>query len=147
MASKQKMSKLKKTLLIIAAIFGACLVVFVCYVGYVFGSFHRIEDNLEISPENDASSNIVTTGKEYKAVSYNTGFSAYLHDFNFFMDGGTMSWAKSLNSVISTTQDIARQLNSYNADFVSLQEVDFDSTRTYYVDESLMYKNALPQYN
>lgn len=52
-----------------------------------------------------------------------------------------------MNRVIDSVQGMIKQLNSYNADFVSLQEVDVDSTRTYYVNQEMMYNNGLPQYN
>ena len=46
-----------------------------------------------------------------------------------------------------TADSIANLLNEENADFVSLQEVDSDSTRTYHVDETQIIKDKLQNYN
>ncbi len=89
---------------------------------------------------------MVDTNNEYKAISYNVGFCAYLPDFTFFMDGGSQSWAKSESSVCETAENISQLLNKENADFVSLQEVDSDSTRTYHVDETKLLRQNMPQY-
>lgn len=83
--------KIKKRILIPLIILGAILLIIGGYLIYVFGSYHRIPDNVEVQPCNSASSALVEPGREYKAVSYNTGFGAYVHDFNFFMDGGSQS--------------------------------------------------------
>ncbi len=86
---------------------GILVLVLVVYIGYLFASYHRIEDNLEleVEVEKPAEGNVdetLKTGTEYSALTYNIGFGAYTPDFSFFMDGGKSSWAKSKESVLET---------------------------------------------
>ena len=111
------------------------LVVAIAYVAYVFVSYNRIEDNVELTPQGTAESAEVKLDTEYTALTYNIGFGAYTPDFTFFMDGGKSSWAASKESVIATIDGAAGVVKENAPDFVMLQEVDFDSTRTYHVDE------------
>ena len=74
---------------------GILVLVLVVYIGYLFASYHRIEDNLELEVEKPAEGNVdetLKTGTEYSALTYNIGFGAYTPDFSFFMDGGKSSW-------------------------------------------------------
>ena len=105
------------------------------YVGYVFGTYSRIEDNLELNVEGTAQET-VETGKEYTAVSYNIGFGAYTADFTFFMDEGKESRARSKESVVECVDGTSATALSYQPDFVLFQEVDTDSTRSHHVDEA-----------
>ena len=100
----------------IGIIAGIILVALVCYIIYLFASYHRIEDNLALTvekpaeketsggQEKDEAMDLLTVGKEYTAVTYNIGFGAYRPDFSFFMDGGKSSWAKSKESVIEAVK-------------------------------------------
>lgn len=45
-----------------------------------------------------------------------------------------------------TADSIANLLNEENADFVSIQEADSDSTRTYHVDETKILRQNMPKY-
>lgn len=114
-------------LILLAAVLG--------YVAYVFIAYHRIGD-MPLVPETarrDAPE--PTAGEEYTLFSWNIGFGAYTADFGFFMDGGEESWARSREDLDGNLGRIAGILASADADFVLLQEVDTDSTRTYHVDE------------
>lgn len=116
-------------------IFLALILVVVAYVGYVFLTYSRIEDNkpLEVGGTAEAVAKI---GEEYTVVSLNVGFGAYTADFTFFMDGGKQSRAVSKESVLKCTDGCSNIALSYNPDFVLFQEVDTDSTRSYHVDQS-----------
>ncbi|MCQ2751839.1 MAG: hypothetical protein MJ189_01890 [Coriobacteriales bacterium] len=154
----QKTRKPLKTILIILLIIILIFIaVAIGYVAYVYASYHRVEDNQELkiyhasTLVNDIDEateyNKVNTSKEHKAISYNIGFSAYVHNFSFFMDGGRESWAKSKESVIDTTNKITKFLKEQNADFYSLQEVDSKGTRTYNVNEVQMIQDGMNEYN
>ena len=147
-----KNNKVKLTLKIILFVLSLLIAVFACYVIYCFGSYKRIDDfqDLEINKsksQTELQTQNLKIDNEYKAVSYNIGFAAYLHDFSFFMDGGTQSWAKSKDSVIETSENIGNYLNDLNADFYSLQEVDSNSTRTYHVDETEIIKEKMNKFS
>ena len=111
----------------------AIVVIVLSYVAYVFIAYHRL-GNFDVSPQGEASKTL-RIGTEYKMVTYNVGFGAYEADYGFFMDGGTESWARSKEALDKNLKNIADTLSNENANVYFIQEVDFDSTRTYHVDE------------
>ena len=129
--SKKRFKWWKIPLFIILAI----VLVAVAYVGYVFLTYSRIEDNkpLEVGGTAEAVAKI---GEEYTVVSLNVGFGAYTADFTFFMDGGDQSRAESKESVLKCTDGCSDIALSYNPDFALFQEVDTDATRSHHVDQS-----------
>ena len=51
---------------------GILVLVLVVYIGYLFASYHRIEDNLELEVEKPAEGNVdetLKTGTEYSALT------------------------------------------------------------------------------
>lgn len=121
------------------------------YVAYMMLSYSRIPDNQELQINNNQSAQL-EVGKSYSAVTFNIGFGAYTADYSFFMDTGSMSdgtptqgsssWAASKESVEnSINQDVAL-LKELDPDFMLLQEVDTNSTRSYYVNEVALFQDA-----
>ena len=127
------------------------------YVIYVFTSYHRLPDNLELTPEPDPLKydamnrlpperiNVEPGQKTYTIMTYNIGFGAYTSDYSFFMDGGKYSWARSKDGLNQNLVDMSSAIRSYDPDFLLLQEVDEDGTRTYHVNE-VNYMCALLDY-
>ena len=144
---------MKKPLIKIFKIVGLILAVILLalagYIIYLYASYHRIEDNLELQVETTkeiTDENILTTGQKYSALTYNIGFGAYTPDFSFFMDGGKSSWAKSKDSVLETVQGAGELAASKNPDFALIEEIDLDSTRSYHVNEYNILKDCFPDY-
>lgn len=132
----------KKTLKVALKVFIALLLVLilvaVAYLSYVVFSYKRIPDNQVLTVEQTGKTEALTIGQSYTAIIQNLGFGAYTQDFTFFMDGGTESWAKSKESVIDCINTAADKVTEYSPDFILFQEVDFDSTRSYHVDQKQM---------
>ena len=104
------------------------------YVAYVFIDYHRLGDQtLAVSGATGESA--IRTGEEYSVLSWNMGFGAYTADYDFFMDGGKQAWAKSEEALKENLQNIADFVALCDPDLCLIQEMDFDSTRTYHVDE------------
>lgn len=120
------------------------IVIVLIYAAYVIFSYNRIEDHQLLTVEGTAQSNTVKLQHDYTAVTYNIGFGAYTPDFTFFMDGGTQSWANSKESVIHCTEQDIALLKEHHADMILIQEADFNSTRSYYVDQKQMFIDAFP---
>ena len=114
------------------------------YVAYVFLTYNRIEDNVDLTVEGD-SQEPAQTGKEYTAVSFNIGFGAYTADFTFFMDGGKESRARSKESVLECVNGSAQTALSFEPDLVLFQEVDTDSTRSWHVDQKELIRSAFSE--
>ena len=131
-----------KTLLkVIAIILGVIILVAGGYFAYLMIAFHRIGDmTVEVSDGTTASAEV---GKEYSIVSYNIGFGAYESDYGFFMDGGKESWAWSEERLDANLKNISSLLKDRGADLYIIQEVDFDSTRSYHFDERTYLASAL----
>ena len=152
---------IRKILKIIGSVLAVILLALAGYIIYLYASYHRIEDYLQLQVEttrgtaNEATNetnnetteaNILTTGKKYSALTYNIGFGAYTPDFSFFMDGGKSSWAKSKESVLETIQGAGELAASKDPDFAMIEEVDLNSTRSYHVNEYNILKDCFPDY-
>ena len=133
-----------KTLLIIVIV---VVLVVGGYFAYIMIDYSRIKDNLKLDPKGNAELGAVKTGEKYTIVTQNLGFGAYVQDFTFFMDGGKESWARSKTSVIDCITEGALTAKGYDPDFVLFQEVDFDSTRSYHVDQSKIILEQLTAYD
>lgn len=138
---------MKKALKIIGALLGALLLVALIYVAYVWIDYDRIEDRQVLTVNGDAETAAFATETEYTIVTQNIGFGAYTSDFTFFMDGGESSWAESEDSVVRCVNGIGELVRSMDAELVLFQEVDFDSTRSYHVDERRMLEEAFTGYD
>ena len=138
------MSKAKKALKAVGVVLILVLLIVAGYLIFVFTSYERLEDNLELTP--DLTGDLieeVPVNKELSVITYNIGFGAYTSDYSFFMDGGESSWAKSKEGLISNIEGIGNDIKSVSPDFMILQEVDVDGTRTYHYDEAEALRKQL----
>lgn len=133
------MKRWKKILLGAA---GGVAAVLLAYVGYVFAAYDRLEDCIELTVEHNSEEQ-AEAGVPYTLVSYNVGFGAYSADYSFFMDGGTESRAYSAQAVRDNLSGAMEEVQSLHPDFVFLQEVDQDATRSHHVDETKLVREAL----
>ena len=126
------------TLRVVIITFVSVILIAAGYLLYVVISYSRIPDNQVLDVNQRASyeeTGNVNLYTEYTIVTQNIGFGAYTQDFTFFMDGGKESWAKSKESVIDCINQGMQKITSFNPDFVVIQEIDFDSTRSYHTDQ------------
>ena len=134
---------MKKVLKVLLSIVLAVVIIAAAYFAYVFISYHRLGDNTALEVQGKASEAEIKTGAEQTIVSWNIGFGAYEDDYGFFMDGGTQSWAWSKERLAANLDAIAGRLTEQDADLYLIQEVDYNSTRSYHVDEREYVKKAL----
>lgn len=134
--------KLNKPVKVILIVLAAVLAIALCYVAYCFIDYHRIADNAVLEVENPVD-DVIYKNQEYSIVSYNVGFGAYEPDFGFFMDGGTQSWAWSLERLNDNMDAVSVFLKSKNPDIALVQEVDVNATRSYHVDERNYFTRAM----
>lgn len=139
---KKKLIK-NRAVEIILNILIAIILVAVGYIAYVFIAYDRLDDNLALDVQKaEAAKDKVSTYQRLELTSWNIGFAAYLQDYTFFMDGGEESRARSRDAVLDSMKYITKRLNKEASDFYNIQEVDFDSTRSYKVDERALIQNA-----
>ena len=138
---------MKKLLKIVLGILLALVLVVGAYVAYVFIAYYRLEDNMPLEVEqSDFVNGMPAAGETYRVVSYNIGFGAYSDDYSFFMDGGTESRARSVLDVHENIRGAMAEAEELDGDFLLVQEVDVDGTRSHHVDEKAYIESLLPQY-
>lgn len=139
---------MKKLLKVLLCILAFVLLVALVYVAYVLIDYHRIDDWLPLAVEDpNGKVESAPVGAELRIFSWNIGFGAYEDDYDFFMDGGSQSWAKSKDALVANMERISAVVASQGASFNLIQEVDFDATRTYHVDERPYIVEALAGQN
>lgn len=141
MKEKVKM-KLPKLVIVLLCLLLAILLIAAIYAAYVYFTYYRIEDMQPLTPVGNASASSVSVGESYTIVTQNVGFGSYTADFTFFMDGGKQSWGNSKESVISCIDQAIEATKATNPDFVLVQELDSDSTRSYHVDQQEMFRDG-----
>ncbi|MBR3863558.1 MAG: endonuclease/exonuclease/phosphatase family protein [Clostridia bacterium] len=125
------------------------------YASYFAISFNRIQDNLPLSPSGGALEKTVDVNKNYSMFGWNIGFGAYSADYSFFMDGGKESRGRSKEAVLQNLEGINQTLkraeqklaSNTTFDFICFQEVDFDSTRSYKIDQREVLLSSLSGYS
>ena len=146
---------MKKAIKILGVLVGLLVITAVGYVTYMQINYYRIEDNKVLTTTNNTEE-VLEVGKDYSAVTYNIGFGAYDKDYSFFMDKGVMkdgtkvvgasSRAASKSSVVKNTGGSLGEVQKLNADFVLLQEVDEEATRSYGINQKQIFENGLSGY-
>lgn len=115
-------------------------IVLACIVGLAVLFFAVIVITEYKPAEREAAA--VKTGSEklnkrdITLVSWNTGYAGLDKGTNFFMDGGTQVNPESKARVQKNMEGINSTLEALNADFYLLQEVDRNSSRTRFIDQT-----------
>lgn len=138
---------MKRFFKIIGIILLIAILIVVGYVGSVWVTYDRIEDYQQLEVEGDAAIPVAEIGEEYTIVSQNIGFGAYTRDYSFFMDGGTESRAASPESVEMCLTKARDKVNGLNPDIVLFQEVDYEATRSYKINQKEWLGNCYPDMN
>lgn len=136
----------KKIIKIFCVILAVIVLAVLSYLMYVILSYHRVEDNLTLEIEGNATGT-APVNAELSLLTYNIGFGAYSADYSFFMDGGEHSRAFSKDAVISNTNGVLKVIDAENPDLVLLQEVDTDGTRSYHVNQKNLISEKLQKFD
>lgn len=141
---------MRRALKILLCVLLALVLVVGAYVAYVFAAYYRLEDNLPLEVEGaelqEPAAEIDDPSAVFRMVSYNIGFGAYSDDYSFFMDGGTESRARSAEAVQENIGGAMKDAEELEPDFLLIQEVDVNGTRSHHVDEKAYIESLLPQY-
>ena len=79
----------------------------------------------------------------FTVMTWNVGYCALGEESDFFMDGGTQVHPLDHELVVKNSAGIREVLLARDADFLLLQEVDTDSTRSE-MDEAAFFREAFP---
>ena len=134
---------LKKCIKALAILLALVILVVGGYLAYAFIRYYRMPDLDEtLAFEGDPAQ----TGVGYVIATWNVGFGAYSADFGFFMDGGTESRAYSKEAVQQNLGHAFDVLEGLAPDFILLQELDEDATRSHHVNEVTLATERLSGY-
>lgn len=138
------MKKIRLPLKILLGVLALLLAIVLAYVIYVFAVYYRVVDNqvLEVNVLSDQEPDSGAVS-QYRIASYNIGFGAYSNDYSFFMDGGKESRARSPEAVRENVTGAMETVKAIDPDFLFLQEVDVDGTRSYHINELDLVNGAL----
>lgn len=139
-----KRKAIRITAITAGALVGALLLTVIIYLLYVVLGFYRLDDKLELQITNNNTA-VASANGQYTIMTYNVGFGAYSPDYTFFMDTGMMKDGTPTQGKYGTArskQEVERNIGgssgiikTHSPDFVIVQEVDYDSTRSYKVDQ------------
>lgn len=124
----------------------------ILFIAFAFGLFIAIIWSKEWTPDDiepqSTGGLIADTIKidTLKIVSWNIGYAGLGDDMDFFYDGGK-SVQCSKERTEANLQSIVTFLKQHrDADFILLQEVDFDSKRSYHINEYEYIRAAIPEF-
>lgn len=143
---------MKKAVKRVVIIIMALLVVSGTYAAYIFVTYYRLPDNLTLEVKRNGANSyfeeeaLLTTDRYYWVMTYQIGHGAYQKDYSFFMDGGKSSRAEDEDSVMAAVCGMAEIITNVNPDFVFLQEVDIDGTRSYHVNQPELLNRFIKGY-
>ena len=112
-------------------------------LGYLSLTEYRPDDIEPLEVVQAARKDNVRVGERLDVLSFNTGYCGLGREQDFFMDGGSMVRPRSEEDVRANLNGILSELVRQNVDIYLLQEVDFDSWRSYYIDQADTYRHGL----
>lgn len=141
---------MKRPIRILLKIAGALVLVTALFVAVIWSREWRPAPIEIVYPTPSSSgpeqADTMAVGDTLKIVSWNIGYAGLGDDMDFFYDGGTRTRTsqtrtrENLNGIISFLKQHS------DADFILLQEVDFDSRRSYGIDEYDTIRQELPTF-
>lgn len=149
------MKIVKKILLVVLILIGIVVLTVGGYAIYLEATYDRISDFLPLEVEQNPTDQL-QKDQTYSIITYNLGFGAYSPDFTFFMDEGKMlsgektkgkyGKARSKSEVETNTTGSIDVLKQVNPDFIFLQEVDRNSTRSHHANQKNLITSAFDSY-
>ena len=136
----------KKIIKALCIVLATVFLTVLAYLLYVVLSYHRVEDNLTLKIEGNATST-APVDTELSLLTYNIGFGAYSADYSFFMDGGEHSRALSKDAVLKNTNGVLDVITDIQPDLILLQEVDTYGTRSYHVNQKNLIADKFDRFD
>ena len=112
-------------------------------LGYLSLTEYRPDDIELLEVVQAARKDNVRVGERLDVLSFNTGYCGLGREQDFFMDGGSMVRPRSEEDVRANLNGILSELVRQNVDIYLLQDVDFDSWRSYYTNQADTYRHGL----
>jgi endonuclease/exonuclease/phosphatase family metal-dependent hydrolase len=136
---------LKKILKIVLVIIAIPVVGFIGLLVYAMASDYKPgEKELITQPENPS---VLKDSLSISLLTWNIGYAGMDKDMDFFYDGGTkvITPEEKCRENLATIENFLK--NNDTIDFITLQEVDRKSKRSYRIDEYESISKKLPGFN
>ena len=123
-------------IILVLVVLAAALLVWLTIVEY------RPEDQETVAVESlNGQAKQLAAGEPITILSWNMGYGALGDNADFFMDGGKMVYTGDEARVSDNVNAIVSEVKSVNPDIVLLQEIDLNSSRSYYMDQTAYFDN------
>ncbi|WP_028263838.1 endonuclease/exonuclease/phosphatase family protein [Atopobium fossor] len=115
----------------------------IAFIGWLSLTEFKPAPTEAVTVEGNAPTTI-SKDKKLSIVTWNIGYGGLSKEADFFMDGGKNVTSVSRDGVQSNISNIKCTLQTLNPDFIFLQEVDANSTRSYGINEQKDLQSAFP---
>ena len=122
-------------------------VAFLIFIRIMIAKTAYAPETMENLETNGRSELVISPGQSLNILSWNIGSGISDKDADSYEDGGFTVRAKSEEKVIANIDAIKAYLVETNPDIMLLQEVEFNSTRSWYYDEVAALSGAFEETN
>lgn len=136
----------QKVLIIIGIILAVLLVFLLGVLIFLTVNDYKPEkyEDLDIKEQSEQS---LSLNEEQDLLSWNLGFAALGDNADFFMDGGEMVNPSSKERVSSNLSNMQKIIQGIDPKFLFLQEVDYDSDRSYGINQVDYFKDSFKEHS
>ncbi len=127
--------RMKKAVRVIVIILIMIALVVGSLIGFLSVDEFKPDDVEALSIEGE-SQELVRTGETIRLMIWNLGYGALGDNADFFMDGGKMVYTADKERVQANLNTDIAEIEKINPDILCVQEMDRNSDRSYFVDES-----------
>lgn len=137
---------LKKGIKYILGLAGTLVLIFGLYIVFMIIKDYKPKQMISVTAENNKAK-IVNRNQTLSILTYNIGYAGMDEGQDFFMDGGSGSRSVSKDKTTENLKGMEGFIKESSSDFIFLQEVDVNATRSYHVNEYEYLKNSLSDYS
>lgn len=124
-----------KTLMIsIVFILFSFILILALFIGYITITDYKPQESFPLTIANNPSK-VLNTGEAFSILTFNIGYCGLDKKQDFFMDGGRSSRSSSQVQTEINLMNIRNFMNNVKMDFILLQEVDVNSTRSFHINQ------------
>lgn len=111
----------------------------------VYSTLTFYNPDKEIDLQSSANPDTVKVNSTYSLITWNIGYAGLGDNMDFFYDGGKKT-RDTRARTLANLDSIKNFLTQNRTDFIMLQEVDFDSRRSYHINQVQGISQALNYY-
>ncbi len=125
---------MKKVIHVLFAVLFMVVLLFATLFGYMTIDEYKPEDEESIELL-EMAGNQIELNKAVTLFTWNIGYGALGDNADFFMDGGNMVYTADEERINYNLDGICSIIDDNNPDILMMQEIDLNSSRSYFIDE------------